>query len=75
MHVYENIKTFSVFELIDDLCDHCFRVEHFSQSMVGQFIKKILDANTQMVKYFMGKMGSPLSRANCNMIKYPLSII
>ena len=75
MHVYENKKIFSVFELIDDLCDNCFKVEHFSQSMVGRFTKRILDANTQMVKYFMGQMGSPLSRASCNMFRYPLSII
>ena len=59
MHVYENIKIFSVFELIDDLCDHCFKVEHFSQSMVGQFIKKNLRCEYTNGKVFYGKDGVP----------------
>ena len=59
MHVYENIKIFSVFEHSDDLCDHCFKVEHFSQSMVGQFIKKNLRCEYTNGKVFYGKDGVP----------------
>ena len=62
MHVYENIKIFSVFELIDDLCDlcdHCFKVEHFSQSMVGRFTKKNLRCEYTNGKVFYGQDGVP----------------